>query len=90
MWIHDLAELVNKIDTSSGTKYNYDSLLAGSFYWSWDGNNYPMVGLVNNVGLLHICQGAWVLIYFAHLSWLLAAETGNTRYPLMLEHIYGL
>ena len=45
-WIHDFAKFANNLNPIAAFPHKS---ITNSFYWSWNGNNYPQLGLVNNV-----------------------------------------
>lgn len=45
-WIHDFARFANNLNPTAAFPHKR---ITNSFYWSWNGNNYPQLGLVNNV-----------------------------------------
>lgn len=49
-WIHDFAQFANNLDPVNRTAYPHQNFNS-TFYWSWNGNNFPQLGLVNAVSL---------------------------------------
>ena len=48
--MHDFARFANNLDAANSASYKHENITS-SFYWAWNGNSMPQLGLLSSVDL---------------------------------------